>query len=126
MSLATATTLKLDPTLPPKSWETRGGGRKPKRSRREIDAERFVAALEDPKVEEFVVGESAHQDLVRVMAQPGVKTDAQQRLEDEANLSRTRPEPRIIESPRCGQGFALPWDSGPEPRGTPGPGGAAS
>lgn len=129
-----APSLVLDTDLPSKTWERRTGtNRVVKRSRHELTPELLVEAMEDPKTERIAFGEEAHAELRRILAAPGFKTPSQRAAEEAAKLSRDRPAPRpqtgTIETPRCGQGFRLdplPWDRGPDPPGTLGPGGSAS
>lgn len=130
--------LVLDPQLPPKTWETRRGtGSCIARRRTKLDAETFLAIIEDPKAETLAVGERVHLDLVGVMNQPGLRTDAQRRAEEAAGIDRKkrrrRPRGDASDYP-AGFGekggdrprFTLPWDEPDPPEGTPGPGGAAS
>jgi len=123
------TELVLDPSLPSKTWELRSAtNRVVKRSRYDLTPELLTEAMDDPSAERIAFGEEAHVELQRLLAEPGFKTPTQREAEGAAKLSRDRPptRPRIIEKPRCGQGFPLlPWD-GPDPPGTLGPGGVAS
>lgn len=126
-----APSLVLDPSLPAKTWERRTETNKVvKRSRHELTPELLVEAMEDRKTKKIAFGEEAHAELRRILGTPGFKTPAQREAEEAAKLSRDRAptKPRVIEKPRCGQGFPLgplPWDR-PDPPGTLGPGGTAS
>lgn len=85
------TQLMMDPALPPKTWEKRRGtGSALERSHRSFTQEEFVACLEDPKCEILAVGEDVHPQLLRVMATPNVKTEAQ--ITAEANREAGRPD----------------------------------
>jgi hypothetical protein len=129
------TTLLIDPSLPPKTWETRNEKRRSLgKTRRELTEEAFVAALDDEKVREIAVGEEVHADLRRVMGKPGVRTPRQRAAEAAAGIARK-------DAPRARRGktekTAAPAGTfhvdrstfggfEPEPPGTQGPGGVAS
>lgn len=129
------TTLLIDPSLPPKTWETRTEKKKSLgRTRRELTEERFVEALDDERVRTIAIGEGVHEDLRRVMMKPGVKTPRQRAAEAANGIARK-------DAPRAKRGTTArtPLPSGtfhvdrstfggfePEPPGTSGPGGMAS
>ncbi|MGH2937379.1 MAG: hypothetical protein ACRDPE_04575 [Solirubrobacterales bacterium] len=128
------TTLVLDADLPPNAWETRG--EKTKRHRKALDADLFLAALDDPKVKTIAVGDATYLDLLAIMKRSGCKTPTQLAAERRSGV-KAPPKKKPVADPfdpskSSGSPGTFKVDRStfggfePDPPGTSGPGGVAS